>query len=166
MPRKNVPEDVFRFIDTHGNDPEVCWEWTGYASGRDGRGYLALDGKRRLAYHIVYELVNGDIPKGHVIRHKCDNPLCCNPTHLELGTQGDNEKDKYTRDRWGYPNDMILEMRRLRKFGMSFRKIAERVSDKFECTVSHTGVAKILNGQTLSARLTDEELKEEDNGQE
>ena len=34
-----------------------------------------------------------------VIRHKCDNPLCINPKHIELGTQADNIKDLIDRNR-------------------------------------------------------------------
>lgn len=161
MARKNLPEDVFRFIDTKDNDPKECWLWTGYVHPQNGRGYFSLDGRRRLAYQIVYELVHGEIPSNSVIRHKCDNPLCCNPTHLQTGSQGDNENDKYAHDRWGYTNDMILEMRRLRKFNMSYRKIAEMVGKKFDCEISHTGVAKILNQETVSAKRTDEQLRKE-----
>lgn len=160
MVRKNVPEDVFRFIDTKDNDPEQCWPWIGYIHPQNGRGYFSLEGKRVLAYRVVYELINGEIGS-QLIRHKCDNPVCCNPTHLELGSQGDNEDDKYTRDRWGYTNDMILEMRRLRKFNMSYRKIAEMVGKKFDCEISHTGVAKILNEETHSSKRTDEQLRKE-----
>lgn len=155
MPRANSPADVFRHIDTKGNDPEPCWPWTSYAGDRDGRGYMALDGKRRLAYHIVWEIFNGPIPKGQVVRHKCDNPLCCNPKHLELGTQGDNEKDKYVRDRWGYPADMILEIKRLHKLHMSLRMIAQRVGTKFECEVSHTGVSKVIKRLEKEGKIND-----------
>ncbi len=161
MAKKNKASDVFNQIDTKGNDPDVCWPWTGYAGGRDGRGYFSLDGRRRLAYHVVFELFNEPLREFEVVRHKCDNPLCCNPTHLERGSKSDNENDKYERDRAGYTNDMILEMRRLDKFNMSYRKIAEHVSKKFECEVSFSGVRKVLRGETRSAKKSDAQLIKE-----
>lgn len=42
--------------------------------------------------------------KGKVIRHKCDNPYCCNPDHLESGTQKDNVQDQIKRGRHKYSN--------------------------------------------------------------
>lgn len=162
MSRRNSPEDVFRFIDTCDNDPEPCWPWTGYIDKNNPRGYFSVAGVRRLAYQIVYELVKGNIPEGMVVRHKCDNPRCCNPTHLELGTHGDNEDDKYEHDRWGYTDDMLLEIRRLGKLKMSTRRIAQEVSKKFECEISHSGVHKVLTGQTRdSKRMLDNDKREE-----
>ena len=51
---------------------------------------------------MVYAEANGlaleDI-KGKVVRHKCDEPKCVNPEHLELGTPKDNMDDRTKRDR-------------------------------------------------------------------
>lgn len=147
MARTNVPSDVFRYIDTHGNDPEPCWEWTGHLGGRDGRGYITIDGRRQLAYRVVYEIFNGPLEPGMKVRHTCDNPQCCNPEHLIKGTQGDNETDKYVRDRAGYTHDMIKEIRRLDKMSMTYREIAAHVGHKFKCKVSYSGVGKVLRGE-------------------
>ncbi len=76
----------------------VCWEWQ---AGRFRRGYGMFnagrfhDGKQdiRYAHRVAYQLCRGDIPAGLVVMHACDNPPCCNPTHLVLGTQGDNLAD-------------------------------------------------------------------------
>lgn len=147
MGRSNQPADVFRFINTHENDPEPCWEWTGHLGGRDGRGYMTVNGKRQLAYRIVYEIFNGPIPDGQKVRHTCDNPKCCNPTHLVLGTQGDNEDDKYTHDRWGYTQDMVREMKRLNKLGFTYRAIAKAINEKYDCSISFSGVGKVIRGE-------------------
>jgi len=60
---------------------------------------LMIDGKMKRASRYVYELYSGEIPKGFVIRHTCDNPSCINPDHLLVGTHADNVADKVSRDR-------------------------------------------------------------------
>lgn len=152
MGRKNTLNDVWNSIDTHDNDPDVCWEWVGSTGGRDHRGYMSIDGKKLLAHRIVYTLAYGDIPPDTVIRHKCDNPICCNPMHLEPGTRGDNELDKYERNRAGYTDNMLREMRRLGKLGMSYRSIADELNKQFDTRISHQGVGRVLRGETRRPR--------------
>jgi hypothetical protein len=48
---------------------------------------------------LIYTQHFGDIPKGLIVRHKCDNRLCINPEHLELGTITDNNRDRAKRGR-------------------------------------------------------------------
>ena len=68
-----------------------CWAWTGYKS--KGYGYLFIKGKSYAAHRLSWEIYNGSIPEGLIVRHKCKNK-CCNPEHLELGTLADNQKDR------------------------------------------------------------------------
>jgi hypothetical protein len=72
------------------------------AAGSTRYRYRLYAGKVRLAHRVAYVLANGltfDDIEGLVVRHKCDNPACVNPLHLELGTQQDNIDDKVVRDR-------------------------------------------------------------------
>lgn len=50
-------------------------------------------------HHLAYEVKNGPIPEGMVVRHKCDNTRCCNPDHLVVGTQTENVNDSRVRGR-------------------------------------------------------------------
>lgn len=67
-----------------------------------GYGRFSFKGKKVYAHRLAYCLHNGidiDSIKGLVIRHKCDNPICVNPLHLEIGTNTDNCNDKLLRGR-------------------------------------------------------------------
>lgn len=69
-----------------------CWEWTGW---RDRLGYGRLRFERQWigAHRAAWILTNGPIPPGLFVLHHCDNPPCCNPAHLHLGTARDNTQD-------------------------------------------------------------------------
>lgn len=75
-----------------------CWPWK--ARTLSGYGRMTIGQKELLAHRIAVMIKTGaPIPDGRVVRHKCDNPLCCNPAHLELGTQKDNVRDMIARGR-------------------------------------------------------------------
>jgi hypothetical protein len=81
------------------SDNSQCWEWSGsWAS----TGYGRLNPKRGFtvsAHRGAWEVVNGPIPNGLFVLHHCDNPPCCNPSHLFLGTPKDNTQDMLTKGR-------------------------------------------------------------------
>lgn len=80
--------------------PGECWLWT---ASTDKHGYGQMSSSRGRApwksHRVSYELHKGRIPSGLVVRHRCDNPLCVNPAHLEIGTQADNAADMVRRGR-------------------------------------------------------------------
>ena len=87
----------------HPDDVYVgeCVIYTGYINKR-GYGQKHISRKPHYAHRIAYCEANGislDSIKDLVVRHKCDNPSCINPEHLEVGTQADNIADKVSRGR-------------------------------------------------------------------
>ena len=86
-----------------------CWEWIG-AKTRRVSGYGAIRderGGRVLAHRFSYSYHIGEIPKGFLVLHRCDNPLCVNPSHLFIGTQRDNMEDMRKKER--YPDSWYRE---------------------------------------------------------
>ena len=84
-------------VDVRG--PNECWPWTGSLSGGYGQLYAGRGLGPKSASVAAYELDNGPVPKGLHVCHYCDNPPCCNPKHLWVGTNKDNTDDKVRKGR-------------------------------------------------------------------
>jgi HNH endonuclease len=85
-----------QFIKASGD----CWEWTG--STIKGYPRFNIGWRPVLVYYghrCSYFLFKGDIPKGMIVMHGCDNPLCVNPSHLSVGTTKDNQHDSRNKGR-------------------------------------------------------------------
>ena len=81
-----------------------CWEWQGRRNA-GGYGLAKVQGTdERLTHRIMYQLTWGSIRHPLVVRHRCDNPPCGNPDHLELGTIVDNAQDRERRGRGRWRN--------------------------------------------------------------
>jgi hypothetical protein len=125
MSKANTPVDVFKSIDMHDGDKDVCWEWTGSLNKKDGRPYFTANKTRRPSYSWVLQLYSGEYEEGKVVRHSCDNPICCNPHHLSWGTNQDNSNDMMDRDRHGLPRTVVRAIHRLLNDGRTHASIAE-----------------------------------------
>lgn len=109
---KAVPPET-RFW-RHVTKGDSCWIWVGNLD-RGGYGRLNIHGKFILAHRLSWELHNGPIPAGLLCLHKCDNPPCCKPEHLYLGTDKDNTRDKMARNRQGAPRGSNQPMAKLKE---------------------------------------------------
>ena len=90
-----------RFFTGFSKSDNGCWNWQRRLVGK-GYGTIGLGGKgakQKLVHRLSYEIHKGPIPEGMVVMHKCDNPRCVNPDHLDAGTQSQNIKDAFSRGR-------------------------------------------------------------------
>jgi len=100
-----------RWLDKVGEEnSNGCWPWLGSRTVH-GYGKIRDNYKSVGAHRISYRLNIGKIPRKLHVLHKCDNPLCVNPDHLFLGTQSDNNKDMFKKNRdknqYNYNKDFI-----------------------------------------------------------
>jgi hypothetical protein len=89
----------------HGDGCEqCCWEWQASKKVKGyGQFYIRIEETNRYsnrgAHRIAWSIHNGAVPDGMQVMHKCDNPPCVNPTHLQIGTHIDNMQDAINKGR-------------------------------------------------------------------
>jgi hypothetical protein len=126
-------------VDKRGH--EDCWPWIA-AIRKESEGYGAfwLNGRHHPAHKIAWQLTKGEVPKGIVVCHKCDNPRCCNPKHLFLGTPKENNDDKVKKKRHTFgknngnaklSDDAVAEIRRLKPPGPTPKGLKTVLAKRF-----------------------------------
>lgn len=143
---------VARFERHVRREQDGCHTWTG---GKHSFGYGSFwhDGATRNAARWNYERVNGPIPKGLELRHKCLNKSCVNPDHMETGTHTDNMRDKYrdgtmphgeTHHEAKLTEAQIGRALEMRRGNVSWARIGRALG------VDKATVARAVSGQTWS----------------
>lgn len=122
-------KDLLRFwLKVDIKSDSECWEFKPQREG--GYGDFKMGGKCVAAHRFAYWLANGqpeEMPQ--IVRHKCDNPPCCNPHHLVGGTHADNVKDRVERCR-SATGERNKGGRRKQCLPLETKKKSYRLSDK------------------------------------
>ncbi len=142
-------EKFWKRVDIQ-EDKFVCWNWLG-SKDRAGYGGIRKGNKHYVSHRIAYYLHYNKYPNGYIVRHKCHNKSCCNPHHLELGTDKDNARDSVEAGLLGRGNrsrfseENVKNMIELRKTGWTYKMISKKysVNGGFICLIL-TGKVKSL----------------------
>jgi hypothetical protein len=96
MRESNLIDRFWSKVDIQSEND--CWNWI---AGVDTPGYggFKYNGKKISSHVMAWILTNGEVPNKLWVLHICDNRLCCNPRHLFLGTQLDNNRDMFKKGR-------------------------------------------------------------------
>jgi hypothetical protein len=126
----------------------ACWEWI---RGTDTNGYGKVRFRKhiQMAHRVAWILTHGEITNKLIICHSCDNPPCCNPDHLFLGTHLDNAHDKIKKGRdkhrflYGdnHQNTTISDkdILRIRELYSTGKFTYKKLGKLFGCTFQHIG---------------------------
>jgi len=125
-----------------------CWVWKGGVSNA-GYGLCgSVDRKTESAHRVSFKAFVGEIPKGKVIAHICDNKLCVNPAHLFLATHAENSADMVAKNRsargekCGKSKLTEEQVKFIRESNLSHRKLGAMFN------VSHANIGYVKRGAT------------------
>lgn len=147
-------------LEERGNG---CIECVSHSKDDFGYTRIKYKGKPERLFRVIYQMKYGDIPQNQLIRHKCDNPSCCNIEHLEIGTKKDNYDDMVGRGRSKFHEHNS----KMKGINNNSNKLSEgEVRDIYLSKLSNRKLAKIYNvsnvtisyirGKKMWAWFTDE----------
>jgi hypothetical protein len=146
-PGGKTPKPIRYHTDMNG-----CHVCTSHFLNRQGYPVITVANQHTTVARYLYSLKHGEIPRGTVMRHTCDNRQCINPDHLIPGTFRDNSEDMKQRGRSAHQHgeangyhklteQQALEIISLLKAGTKTRTISEKYG------ITQRTVNNIKNGK-------------------
>lgn len=152
---QKIPEfrekDLHRFWEKVAitANPNSCWEWQS-AKGKYGYGRFSIKSTAFLAARLAFFIHTKIDPSELHVLHRCDNPPCCNPNHLFLGTAKDNMDDMRIKGRKVPRTYTEEDLNKIRGSANRYAKLTEEqvveiVSVYLKGSVTHLDLAKKYN---------------------
>ena len=149
----SIEQRFWHWVDVRDSNEE-CWDWQG-VTWRKGYGGFKLPDRAIGAHRMAWLLANNvvDIPEGMFVCHRCDRPPCCNPHHLFLASNVENQRDMYAKGRGrkavGIANaksvlteDIVREIRQRRRDGATLLQLMASYG------MSRSGMWAVISGRT------------------
>ncbi len=104
-----------------------CWDFRSHKHKYGSFQHLVAS---RVAYFLHYGIDPGE----QLVCHSCDNPPCCNPSHLFLGDYKANKQDCMDKGRHYHKlnSQQVIEIRQLLADGFTHRAIAKRFDVRYQ----------------------------------
>jgi HNH endonuclease len=121
---------------------DECWPWKACARKKsEGYGAFWLNGRHQPASRVAWLLTCGLVSSEDEVCHRCDNPPCCNPKHLFIGSRQDNNADKVSKRRHAFgarvgtaklTENNTAEIKRLKPSGVAPPGFIKSLAEKFD----------------------------------
>lgn len=151
LTKEDKLERLIKYYEKYVVKQNGCWDWNGII---EHTGYGKLGIRPPIKAHRASWLIHkGEIPKGLIVCHTCDNRKCTNPDHLWLGTHKENTQDKISKGRSNLAKGSDLKVSKLNEEQVKEIKIL--LKNRLTCSeiaryygVERKVVSRIKNGET------------------
>jgi len=133
---KDTIDRFFSKVDKTSN-PNGCWDWLGLKHPF-GYGRFCANKQIYLAHRLSYIIAYGPITSSQCLLHKCDNPQCVNPEHLQIGTRRENARDRDKKNRTTKGQQCYntkftdQEVFEIKNSGLSIRELAKKYNSNYQ----------------------------------